>query len=138
MLSAFTARALVDLKPRDRSRIDSVLAYGDRILAGLNNGTLRIYRVTDTLNEENPDGNDNEPAGGSGSAEGGSKTELLRELDKFARYKVEQLALVKEAKVLVSLSGGVVSLHDSQDYGLLHTLVQAKGGFCFCYYFQRC
>lgn len=108
MLSAFTARPLVELKPRDKSKIESVLAYGDRLLAGLNNGTLRIYRVTD-------DG----------------KTELLRELEKFARYKVEQLALVKEAKVLVSLSGGYVSLHDSQTYELQEQLAATKGTSTF-------
>ncbi|KAJ5095024.1 Vacuolar sorting protein 39/Transforming growth factor beta receptor-associated domain 1 [Penicillium argentinense] len=108
MLSAFTARPLVELKARDKSRIDSVLAYGDRLLAGLNNGTLRIYRITDD-----------------------SKTELLRELDKFARYKIEQLALVKEAKVLVSLSGGYVCLHDSQSYELLQQLSQTKGASVF-------
>ncbi|CEJ54828.1 Putative Vacuolar morphogenesis protein AvaB [Penicillium brasilianum] len=108
MLSAFTARPLVELKPRDKSKIDSVLAYGDRLLAGLNNGTLRIYRVTD-------DG----------------KTELLREQEKFARYKIEQLALVKEAKVLVSLSGGYVSLHDSQTYELQEQLAATKGASTF-------
>ncbi|KAJ5693418.1 hypothetical protein N7462_002841 [Penicillium macrosclerotiorum] len=108
MLSAFTARPLVELKPRDKSKIDSVLAYGDRLLAGLNNGTLRIYRVTD-------DG----------------KTELLRELEKFSRYKIEQLALVKEAKVLVSLAGGYVSLHDSQTYELHEQLAQTKGASAF-------
>ncbi|KAJ5728085.1 hypothetical protein N7493_004415 [Penicillium malachiteum] len=108
MLSAFTARPLVELKPRDKSRIDSVLAYGDRLLAGLNNGTLRIYRVTD-------DG----------------KTELLRELEKFARYKIEQLALVKEAHIIVSLSGGYVSLHDSQTYDLQEQLSQTKGASAF-------
>ena len=108
MLSAFTARPLVELKPRDKSRIDSVLAYGDRLLAGLNNGTLRIYRVTD-------DG----------------KTELLRELEKFARYKIEQLALVKEAHVIISLSGGYVSLHDSQTYELQEQLAQTKGASAF-------
>lgn len=108
MLSAFTARPLVELKPRDKSKIDSVLAYGDRLLAGLNNGCLRIYRVTD-------DG----------------QTELLRELEKFSRYKIEQLALVKEAKVLVSLSGGFVSLHDSQSYVLHEQLAQTKGASAF-------
>ncbi|KAJ5169190.1 uncharacterized protein N7482_004784, partial [Penicillium canariense] len=108
MLSAFTARPLVELKPRDKSKIDSVLAYGDCLLAGLNNGTLRIYRVTD-------DGN----------------TELLRELEKFARYKIEQLALVKEAKVLVSLSGGYVSLHDSQTYEQQQQLAATKGCSAF-------
>jgi hypothetical protein len=108
MLSAFTARPLVELKPRDKSRIDSVLAYGDRLLAGLNNGNLRIYRVTD-------DG----------------KTELLRELEKFSRYKIEQLALIKEANVLVSLSGGYVSLHDAQSYELVEQLAQTKGASVF-------
>jgi hypothetical protein len=28
MLSAFTARPIVELKPRDKSRIESILAYG--------------------------------------------------------------------------------------------------------------
>lgn len=108
MLSAFTARPLVELKPRDKSKIDSVLAYGDRLLAGLSNGTLRIYRVTD-------DG----------------KTEVLRELEKFARYKIEQLALVKEAHTIVSLSGGLISLHDSQTYELHEQLAQTKGASAF-------
>jgi len=108
MLSAFTARPLVELKPRDKSKIDSVLAYGDRLLAGLNNGSLRIYRITD-------DGT----------------TELLREIEKFSRYRIEQLALVKEARVLVSLAGGYVSFHDSQTYELNQQLPQTKGASAF-------
>ncbi|EPS27288.1 hypothetical protein POX_e06260 [Penicillium oxalicum] len=108
MLSAFTARPLVELKPRDKSKVESVLAYGDRLLTGLNNGTLRIYRVNDE-----------------------GKTELLREQEKFARYKIEQLALVKEARVLVSLSGGYVSLHDSQSYELQEQLLATKGASTF-------
>ncbi|KAJ5661475.1 uncharacterized protein N7477_009091 [Penicillium maclennaniae] len=108
MLSAFTARPLVELRPRDKSKIDSVLAYGDRLLAGLNNGSLRIYRVTDD-----------------------NATELLRELEKFSRYRIEQLALVKEVGVLVSLAGGYVSLHDSQTYELNEQLAQTKGASAF-------
>ncbi|KAJ5081301.1 hypothetical protein NUU61_009565 [Penicillium alfredii] len=108
MLSAFTARPLVELKPRDKSRIDSVLAYGDRLLAGLNNGSLRIYRVTDE-----------------------GTTELLRELERFSRYKIEQLALIKEANVLVALSGGYVSLHNAQTYEPLEQLAQTKGASAF-------
>lgn len=50
MLSAFTARPLVELKQRDKSKIESVLAYGDRLLVGLNNGNLRIYRVNEVCN----------------------------------------------------------------------------------------
>lgn len=34
MLSAFTARPIVELKPRDKSKIESVLAYGIRHALG--------------------------------------------------------------------------------------------------------
>ena len=29
MLTAFTPRAIVELKPRDKSKIESILAYGE-------------------------------------------------------------------------------------------------------------
>ncbi|PYI27410.1 hypothetical protein BP00DRAFT_21345 [Aspergillus indologenus CBS 114.80] len=200
MLSAFTARPLVEFKPRDRSRIESVLAYGDRVLVGLNNGSLRIYRVNE-VEKESGDADDdgggglnghrndahggNEDAtlgnnvnGGVGpkttaavparNAEGGvgaenanpgatnaadhakaatatatatataphvpvklKQTDLLREVEKFSRYKVEQLALIKEAKLLVSLSGGYVSIHDLQTYALQEQLTRTKGASTF-------
>lgn len=55
----------------------------------------------------------------------------MRELEKFSRYKVEQLALVKEANILVSLSNSQVSFHDLQTYELQETLVKAKGAATF-------
>ncbi|KAK1140870.1 Vacuolar morphogenesis protein 6 [Aspergillus melleus] len=176
MLSAFTARPLVELKPRDKSRIESLLAYGDRLLVGLNNGSLRIYRVNEvTEDEPRPTGdgeadahvegdgrNGNIPAGTGGTLKNGDdkgerpatmssvvgrggtsatnaaapiaklkQTDLLRELEKFSRYKVEQLALIKEAKVLVSLSGGYVSIHDLQSYELQEQLTKTKGASTF-------
>lgn len=164
MLSAFTARPLVELKPRDRSRIESVLAYGDRVLAGLNNGSLRIYRVNEQEEEpeegeEGGEGQQHEQHGqdtgkggkkdtdqqGNGNGEAGiitngttngtrehkKPTELLREVEKFSRYKIEQLALIKEAKVLVSLSGGYVSLHDLGTYALQEQLGKTKGATTF-------
>lgn len=164
MLSAFTARPLVELKPRDKSRIESLLAYGDRLLVGLNNGCLRIYRVNELSGEEDREGEDiaegGEGTGRNGSSAGGEmlkngerpatrgsmrgagggaggsgakpkQTDLLRELEKFSRYKVEQLALIKEAKVLVSLSGGYVSIHDLQSYELQEQLTKTKGASTF-------
>ncbi|KNG86478.1 putative vacuolar morphogenesis protein AvaB [Aspergillus nomiae NRRL 13137] len=116
MLSAFTARPLVELKPRDKSRIESVLAYGDRLLVGLNNGSLRIYRW---------------PAGTTDSVAKPKQTDLLRELEKFSRYKIEQLALIKEAKLLISLSGGYVSIHDLQTYEFQEQLTKTKGATTF-------
>ncbi|KAG9585702.1 hypothetical protein KCV01_g13713, partial [Aureobasidium melanogenum] len=66
MLSAFRAQPIYELKQQDKSKIESVLAYGmscrssslgksdadgrsvgDRLLVGLSTGTLRIYRVNE-------------------------------------------------------------------------------------------
>ncbi|KAL4865372.1 hypothetical protein BDV12DRAFT_150353 [Aspergillus spectabilis] len=147
MLSAFTARPLVELKPRDKSRIESVLAYGDRVLVGLNNGSLRIYRVNEVEHDEHPpsdtNGHDVGDASGQPTQKGGNgtnnttnaakakQTDLLRETEKFSRYKIEQLALIKEAKLLVSLSGGYVSIHDLQSYELQEQLTRTKGAATF-------
>ncbi|PWY90645.1 hypothetical protein BO70DRAFT_376527 [Aspergillus heteromorphus CBS 117.55] len=192
MLSAFTARPLVELKPRDKSRIESVLAYGDRVLVGLNNGNLRVYRVNEDeegdhttgqgqggrnggvngnndensgrgngngQNNGNGKGNDapshshpeqeqdtNTPAtatatatttattGTGATAAGGAvfnKPSLLREIERFSRYKIDQLSLIKEAKLLVSLSGGYVSIHDLTSYTLQTQLTRTKGASTF-------
>ena len=156
MLSAFTARPLVELKPRDKSKIDSVLAFGDRLLAGMNNGSLRIYRVNEIPPaDEQTEQPGKQPSNGeSGETttttttdddNGATKatneeqpsqkqpkpTELLRELEKFSRYKIEQLARIKEANVLVSLSGGYVSIHDLQSFSLVEQLSKSKGATAF-------
>ena len=128
MLSAFTARPLVELRPRDKSKIESLLAYGDRLLVGLNTGTVRIYRVNETPSSDQEAETNNE--------EGGSKvttkpTDLLREVEKFARGRVEQMALIKEANLLVALAGGVVGLYDLQTFEVVEALARTKGAGCF-------
>lgn len=55
----------------------------------------------------------------------------MREEEKFSKHKVEQLAIVKEANLLVSLSNGIVSIHDLQTYQLQETLVKTKGATAF-------
>ncbi|OJJ47071.1 hypothetical protein ASPZODRAFT_141835 [Penicilliopsis zonata CBS 506.65] len=145
MLSAFTARPLIELKPRDKSRIESVLAYGDRVLAGLNNGSLRIYRVNEKEGykdggggggeEHIDDGEGRENGNAETHTDGGgdvkAKTDLLREIERFSRYKIEQLAYIKESKLLISLAGGYVSIHDLQTYELQEQLVRTKGASTF-------
>ncbi|KAK3314918.1 vacuolar sorting protein 39 domain 2-domain-containing protein [Apodospora peruviana] len=155
MLSAFTARPIIELKQRDKSKIESILAYGDRVLVGLNTGSLRIYRLN-----ELPPPSPSKPANGDtsqtsdqvgdpSSAEHGAPTttilvtqaaqplssspakpssvlaskaadqkptDLLREVDKFSTRAIEQLAVIKEANTLVSLSNSNVSLHDLQTF----------------------
>ena len=55
----------------------------------------------------------------------------MRELEKFSKYKVEQLAVVKEANILISLSANQVSIYDLQSYELQETLAKAKGASYF-------
>ena len=142
MLSAFTARPIVELKARDKSKIESILAYGDRLLVGLSTGSLRIYRIneipsssTETSQQDSavvstPGENDEAPEP-LDTPLGQKRAELLREQEKFSKYKIEQLAIIKEANILISLSNGLVSIHDLQSYELQEQLTGTKGASAF-------
>jgi hypothetical protein len=128
MLSAFKAQPIHELKARDKSKIESLLAYGDRLLVGLNTGSLRVYRVNETSHSEGPDENaEQEPK----SPTKKKPVELLRDEEKFSKRPVQQLAIVKEANLLVSLSDGYINLHDLQSYQPVERLEKTKGASCF-------
>lgn len=166
MLSAFSARPIIELRPRDKSKIETILAYGlhhpqpavfccahtsllthyfhlgDRVLVGLNSGALRVYRLNDpTSNQgEHPAPGDEDtpasPPNGNGDHRPGSRasdrpTDLLREVEKFSTRAIEQLAIIREANIIVSLSNYQVSLHDRQTYELIETLSKSKNASCF-------
>ncbi|KAI9839506.1 MAG: hypothetical protein M1819_002131 [Sarea resinae] len=127
MLSAFTARPLVELKQRDRSKIESLLAYGNRLLVGLNTGCLRIYLVNEPIDE--PKGQDGVSTSDE-RAESQSQprpVDLLREEDKFSRRPIQQLAIIKEANILIALTDNHVSIYDLQTYALQEQLTKTKG-----------
>ncbi|KAI4094687.1 MAG: hypothetical protein L6R37_007201 [Teloschistes peruensis] len=148
MLSAFTARPIVELKQRDKSKIECILAYGsdyqpvyaqpcsydvslgDRLLVGLNVGSLRIYRVNEPIDEAQAQNASTTLEERPSSAKSNA-VDLMREEEKFSKYKIEQLAIVKEANLLVSLSNAVLSIHDLQTYELHETLVKTKGATTF-------
>ena len=117
MLSAFKAQPIVELKQRDKSKIESILSHSDQLLVGLSTGSLRIYRVN------NP--SDDEPT------EHEPPSELLREYEKFSKYKVDQLAIFREANILISLSNALVSIHDLGTYELQEQLARTKGAGTF-------
>lgn len=125
MLAAFKAQPIVELKQRDKSKIECILAHSDQLLVGLNTGALRIYIVKEP---QTPKEN------GTSSEESPTPTrpsELLREYEKFAKYKIEQLAIFREANVLISLSNGLVSLHELSSYELQEQLARTKGASTF-------
>ncbi|KAH7311720.1 hypothetical protein B0I35DRAFT_452848 [Stachybotrys elegans] len=141
MLSAFTAHPIIELRQRDKSKIETILAHGDRVFVGLNNGALRVYRLNDiTLppqDEPSPPANDAVPPPPASNGESSTAppsnrpTDLLREVERFSTRAVEQLAIIKEANTLVSLSNYSISLHDLQTYEHIETLGRSKNASCF-------
>ncbi|KAL9087884.1 MAG: hypothetical protein Q9165_006446 [Trypethelium subeluteriae] len=130
MLSAFQARPIIEFKPRDKSKIESILAYGDRVLVGLQSGSLRIYRVNETEEDHTS------PTYSNGELREDQNTkhravDLLREEEKFSKRPIQQLAIIKEANILVSLSDNYVSIHDLQSYALQERLERTKGATSF-------
>ena len=55
----------------------------------------------------------------------------MREEEKFSKHKIEQLAIVKEANLLVSLSNAIVSTYDLQTFESQEALLQTKGATTF-------
>ena len=59
-------------------------------------------------------------------------TDLLREVEKFSTRAIEQLAIIKEADTLVSLSNYAVSLHDLHSFEpIQHPLPRTKNASTF-------
>lgn len=52
-------------------------------------------------------------------------------MEKFSTRAIEQLAIIREANTIVSLSNYLVSLHDLQTYQLNETLSRTKNASCF-------
>lgn len=134
MLSAFTAQPIVELKQRDKSKIESILSHSDQLLVGLNTGSLRIYRVNNppSRSSETENTTTDQASSDDPSAAPPPKTsELLREYEKFSKYKIDQLAVFREANILISLSNGFVSIHDLGTYELNEQLTKTKGASSF-------
>ncbi|CRJ89735.1 hypothetical protein BN1708_017020, partial [Verticillium longisporum] len=102
------------------------LSDRDRILVGLNSGALRVYRLNElppsepngSANTNPPDSDDDASLTPQPPQPPPKPTDLLREVEKFSTRAIEQLAIVKEATTLVSLSNYYISLHNLQTYEL--------------------
>jgi tetratricopeptide (TPR) repeat protein len=98
----------------------------------LNTGSLRIYRVNEITEEPEPEQNgaqngDEEPP----PTPKPRPVDLLREEEKFSRRPIQQLAIIKESSILVSLSDNHVSIHDLQTYSLQEKLEKTRGATTF-------
>lgn len=122
MVSAFVPQILLELKKHDKSKIEVLTSYGDRLLAGLSSGDLRIYRISDVQSSEDT------------SDKPSPATELLREVEKFSRKPPQKLTGITKLNTLVSLSDGYVNLHDLQSFVLSERLEATKGATTFAVY----
>ncbi|KAI1759089.1 SPX-domain-containing protein [Hypoxylon sp. FL1150] len=127
-------RPIIELRPADKFKIETILAYGDRVLVGLSTGSLKIYRLNEQSQPPKPstsNGSASPPSPNRPNSKPSKPTELLREVEKFSARAVEQLAIIKEANTLVSLSNYHVSLHDLQTYELIEAIPKTKNATCF-------
>ncbi|KAI5855533.1 SPX-domain-containing protein [Durotheca rogersii] len=123
-------RPIIELKQRDKSKIEAILAHGDRVFVGLNTGSLRIYRLNEPSQPSNGASSSPTPTQPDPNPEP-KPAELLREVEKFSTRAIDQLAVIKEANTLVSLSNYYVSLHDIHTYELIETISRTKNATCF-------
>jgi len=94
---------------------------------GLASGSLRIYRINEPSSDTTATRGDGEAV----QKPGQRTVDLLREEEKFSKRTIQQLAIVKEANILVSLSDNYVSIHDLQSYALQERLEKTKGATLF-------
>lgn len=93
-----------------------------------------MYRLNELPPTENgSDGPTAEaPENGDQSSRAASNpTDLMREVEKFSTRSIDQLAIIKEANTIISLSNYNVSLHDLQTYEHIETLAKTKNASCF-------
>ena len=56
---------------------------------------------------------------------------FFENIEKFSKYKIDQLAIFREANILISLSNAIVSLYDLGTYELQEQLTRTKGALTF-------
>ncbi|KAI8096965.1 vacuolar sorting protein 39 domain 2-domain-containing protein [Halteromyces radiatus] len=112
MHDAFQVTTVVDKV----NRIESIFAHGDRLLIGTGLGHLLEYDIKEPLVAD-----ENEVP----------EVTLINTHKNFSKRPIEQLDIIKEIDVLVSLSDGLISLHDLRTFELRMTLGKTKGANLF-------
>ena len=104
----------------------------DRLLVGLNTGSLRYYRLNrheDAATTEGTPAKGERPRDPDHAAPQATKAsvDLMREVEKFSKQRIESLAVVEKAALLLSLTNGYVHLHNLQSLEQQEVLSKSKG-----------
>lgn len=100
-------------------------------MVGLNDGSLRIYRVNEIPDDRGQHNGNGSTTPSPAAAPPAQPVDLLRDLDRFSTRPIEQLARIKEAGILISLSNSYVYIHDLQSYSLQEQLIKTKNASTF-------
>ncbi|EFX65321.1 hypothetical protein DAPPUDRAFT_219389 [Daphnia pulex] len=121
MYDAYEALPILEKLPL---QIESIAAYDEHLLVGTQQGHLLMYSVLQGASN-----------GGSAESSLSSRCEvhLLRSNKYFAKKPIQQLAVVPEHQILISLSDYLVSVHDLTvfNFPVITSLNKSKGATCF-------
>lgn len=96
---------------------------------------MRIYRINQVPEAREGQNGTTKPSDTPDSRPSSSSApkpvDLLREVERFSPRSIEQLAIIKVANVLISLSNYHVSIHDLQSYSLQEQLPKTKNATTF-------
>ncbi|GAC76098.1 hypothetical protein PANT_19d00111 [Moesziomyces antarcticus T-34] len=95
-----------------KARPEAITTHAGKLYIGSSTGSLAVYKT--------------HPASPTASG-----SEPVQHAPNFARRQIDQLGVVKEANVLVSLSDACVALHDLSTLELRTQLTQTKGATTF-------
>ncbi|SNX83782.1 related to Vam6/Vps39-like protein involved in vacuolar morphogenesis [Melanopsichium pennsylvanicum] len=136
-----------------KGKPESIIVHGAKLYIGTSTGSLNVYRTDSSSISQPPPSSDpcssSSPSKRSLYASPTKPASILstrssttthdrippssptQSVSLFAKRSVDQLGIIKEANLLVSLSDGYVSLHDLSTLELRTQLVQTKGATTF-------
>ncbi|XP_049943822.1 vam6/Vps39-like protein [Schistocerca serialis cubense] len=107
-------------------QIESIAAYDDNLLVGTKTGHLLMYSILCR-------GTNSYDATASGSGANKHDVQLLRYNKNFSKKPIQQLAVVPDYQILVSLSDNVICVHDMNaiNFPTMTTVHRTKGATLF-------
>ncbi|RIA80537.1 CNH domain-containing protein [Glomus cerebriforme] len=109
MHDAFKVSLALDKVPY---KIESIFANGQKLFAGTASGTLYVYEVKEPLDDEE------------------LKVDL-KETKNFSKRPIEQLDIIKEIGLLISLTDGYVNIYNLHTFELERQLTNTRGANIF-------
>ncbi|SOV08962.1 related to Vam6/Vps39-like protein involved in vacuolar morphogenesis [Ustilago sp. UG-2017a] len=122
-----------------KGKPESIIVHGAKLFVGTSTGSLSIYRTDQPESQQDAASSSTSPTKPPSilSTRSGIRLPKLppsipvQAAAQFSKRSIDQLGIIKEANLLISLSDGYVSLHDLSTLELQSQLGQTKGATTF-------